>query len=247
MDGQHHSLQQLWIENSCDSVTSFSLDSFPKLVRVYIRSCEKMETVVVSRSLSCLQSLDIWNCKSLRSVSTLWMLAPHLKDLILLRCPEIEFSATGDPHSSLRNLRISYSEKLVSSAAFMNSQFHGLSHLVIDGDETHESESVKCLPKEGWLPASLESLELYEMKSVETLECKGLAHLTSLQQLDIRDCPKLENIEGEKLPASLIRLIIWNSPLLGKKCQMTDPQIWPKISHIRNIQVGGRWIDNTRT
>ncbi|MED6162741.1 hypothetical protein PIB30_073466 [Stylosanthes scabra] len=253
MDGQHHSLQQLWIENSCDSVTSFSLDSFPKLVRVYIRSCEKMETVVVSRSLSCLQSLDIWNCKSLRSVSTLWMLAPHLKDLILLRCPEIELSATGDPRSSLRSLEISYSEKLVSSAAFMNSQFHGLSHLVIDGDEIHESESVKCLPKEGWLPASLESLTLRDIKSVETLECKGLAHLTSLKELHIFYCPKLENIEGEKLPASLIRLIINRTPLLGNKFCMMDPQVWPKISHIQEISHIERFqfdedgSDNTRT
>ncbi|MED6182133.1 hypothetical protein PIB30_025850 [Stylosanthes scabra] len=57
MDGQHHALQELRIWNSCDSVTSLSLDSFPKLVRVSIRDCEKMETVMVSRSLSCLQTL----------------------------------------------------------------------------------------------------------------------------------------------------------------------------------------------
>ncbi|MED6182145.1 hypothetical protein PIB30_025862 [Stylosanthes scabra] len=247
MDCQHHSLQELQIWNSCDSVTSFSLDSFPKLVLVYISLCEKMETVVVSRSLSCLRNLSIQLCRSLRSVSTLWMLAPQLKDLILLHCPEIELSATGDPHSSLRYLCISYSEKLVRSAAFMNSQFHGLSHLAIDGYGIHESESVKCLPKEGWLPASLESLRLNGIESMETLECKGLAHLTSLQELTIESCPKLENIEGEELPASLLRLKINETPLLGKKSEMKDPQVWPKISHICNIQVDGRWIDNTKT
>ncbi|MED6182149.1 hypothetical protein PIB30_025866 [Stylosanthes scabra] len=210
MDGQHHSLQELLIDNSCDSVTSFSL-------------C-------------------IWDCGSLKSASTLWMLAPQLKDLILLHCPEIELSATGDPHSSLRSLWISYSEKLVRSAAFMNSQFHGLASLTIDGFKIDESESVKCLPKEGWLPDSLESLVLNGIESMETLECKGLAHLTSLQELYIRGCPKLENMEGEKLPASLIRLIILRSPLLGKKCEMKDPQVWPKISHIPNIQVDETWI-----
>ncbi|MED6156144.1 hypothetical protein PIB30_011874 [Stylosanthes scabra] len=242
MDCQHHSLQELWIWNSCDSVTSFSLDSFPKLVLVYLSFCEKMETLVVSRSLSCLQTLRIQNCRSLRSASTLWMLAPQLKDLTLLCCPEIELSATGDPHSSLRNLEISCYKKLVSSAAFMNSQFHGLSGLVIDGSLIHQSESVKWLPKESWLPASLENLELKYITSVKTLECKGLAHLTSLQELVIRECPKLENIEGENLPASLIRLIIYDTPLLGKQCEMKDLQVWPKISHIRKIQVDGRWI-----
>ncbi|XP_057742587.1 putative disease resistance protein At3g14460 isoform X2 [Arachis stenosperma] len=242
MDGQHHSLQKLSIRNSCDSLTSFSLlDAFPNLKDVEIDKCEKMESIVVSRSLSSLRSLYIYECRSLKSVLTIWMAAPQLEHLTLLGCPEVDLSPTGDgvPHCSLRSLEISYSKKLVSSAAFKNSQFHGLTYLSIDGEY---GESVKSLPKEGWLPASLESLRLFRMKSVETLECKGLAHLTSLQKLTIDSCPKLENMEGEKLPASLIQLIIYKSPLLGKRCQKKDPQLWPKISHIPAIQVDDRWI-----
>ncbi|XP_025634805.1 putative disease resistance RPP13-like protein 1 [Arachis hypogaea] len=239
VEGQHNSLQKLWIRNSCDSVTSFSLDAFPNVKEVYIRECEKMESIVVSRSLSCLRILTIESCRSMKSMSTLWMAAPQLEQLQILCCPEMDLSATGDPHrSSLRFLTISYSEKLVSSAAFMNSQFQGLTQLSIG----RECENVKCLPKEGWLPASLESLFLMGIVSVETLECKGLAHLTSLQELCIYHCPKLENIEGEKLPASLIRLYITATPLLGKRCEIKDPQVWPKISHIRTIQVDERFI-----
>ncbi|QHO05021.1 Putative disease resistance RPP13-like protein [Arachis hypogaea] len=234
MEGQHHSLHDLTIHNSCDSVTSLSLDSFPNLLRVKISKCEKMESLVVSRSLSCLRSLNINNCGSLKSLKTLWMASPQLEDLRLLGCPEIDLCATGDPQRSLRNLTISYCEKQLSCVA---SQFHGLTHLRIEG----EYESVKCLPKEGWLPATLESLTLGRIESVEMLECKGLAHLTSLQQLRIEYCYNLENIDGEKLPASLLRLIILGSPL-GKRCEMKDPQVWPKISHIPAIQVGGRWI-----
>ncbi|MED6185464.1 hypothetical protein PIB30_057297 [Stylosanthes scabra] len=240
MDGQHHSLQTLYINNSCDSDTSFSLlDSFPNLVRVDILNCEKMECIVVSRSLSCLRLLWIENCGSLKSMSTLWKAAPQLQHLRIRGCKEMDLSAKGEPQCSLRCLEISYSEKLARSAPFMNPQFHGLTHLhIYGGDE----ESVRCLPKEGWLPASLESLSLNRLKSVETLERKGLAHLTSLQQLTIYDCPKLENIEGEKLPASLTRLIIEGNTLLGERCQMKDPQIWPKISHISSIKVDSRWI-----
>ncbi|XP_057741810.1 putative disease resistance RPP13-like protein 1 [Arachis stenosperma] len=241
MDGQHHSLQELSIQNSCNSLTSFSLlDAFPNLNDVAIIDCEKMESIVVSLSLSSLSYLWIEHCGILKSMSTLWMAAPQLEDLTILECPEIELSPTGDgdPHCSLKALNISYSEKLVSSAAFMNSQFHGLTRLCIWG----ECESVKCIPKEGWLPASLESLELRSIQSVETLECKGLAHLTSLQHLDISKCPKLENIDGENLPASLIQLIIRESPLLGKRCEMKDPQVWDKVSHIPGIQVDYRWI-----
>ncbi|XP_025634575.1 putative disease resistance RPP13-like protein 1 isoform X2 [Arachis hypogaea] len=61
IEGQHDSLHILEISNSCDSVTSFSLlDSFPNLVCADITDCEKMESVVVSCSLSCLRSLYIY-------------------------------------------------------------------------------------------------------------------------------------------------------------------------------------------
>ncbi|MED6168484.1 hypothetical protein PIB30_011911 [Stylosanthes scabra] len=240
MEGQHHSLQELSIDNSCDSVTSLSLlDAFPNLVGVSIWKCEKMESVVVSRSLSRLRLLEMYECGSLKSMSTLWKAAPQLEYLTILGCTEMDLSASGDPHRSLISLRISYCEKLASSAALMNSQFHGLTHLQICGED---KESVKSFPKEGWLPASLESLILSDIKSVETLECKGLAHLTSLKKLSINGCLKLENIEGEKLPASLIQLVIFSSPLLGNRCEMKDPHVWPKISHIHGIQYEGTWI-----
>ncbi|XP_016184664.1 putative disease resistance RPP13-like protein 1 [Arachis ipaensis] len=239
MDGHHKSLQSLSIIYYYDSATSFSWDAFPNLVRLNIRKCKEMESIVVSRSLSCLRSLHISCCQSLKSVSTLWMAAPQLEDLKIVDCPEIELCPTGDghPHRSLRSLTISYS-KLISCAAFMNLQFYGLTHLRIFGNK----ESVKCLPKEGWLPASLESLRLFKIHSVETLECKGLAHLNCLQQLSIYHCSKLKNIEGEKLPASLKQLIIKGTPLLGKRCKKKDPEVWPKISHIHGIQVDNRWI-----
>ncbi|RYQ86425.1 hypothetical protein Ahy_B10g106094 isoform B [Arachis hypogaea] len=131
MEGQHHSLHKLRIQNSCDSATSFSLDCFPNLVRVQISECEKMQSVVVSRSLSCLRSLVINSCGSLKSLQTLWMASPQLEDLSLRGCPEIDLCATGDPQRSLRDLTISYCEKQLSCVA---SQFHGLTHLSIKGE-----------------------------------------------------------------------------------------------------------------
>ncbi|MED6160317.1 hypothetical protein PIB30_050396 [Stylosanthes scabra] len=158
------------------------------------------------------------------------MAAPQLQHLMILRCLEMDLSATGDPQLGVRFLQISYYERLVSSAAFINSQFQGLTRLTIYG----ECKSVNCLPKKGWLPASLESLELNRIESVETLECKGLAHLTSLQTLDISFCPKLENMKGEKLPDSLIRLTIYETPLLGKLCEMKDPQLIHGANQIKS-------------
>ncbi|MED6106621.1 hypothetical protein PIB30_005898 [Stylosanthes scabra] len=247
MDGQQqHSLQELSISESCDSVTSFSLlDAFPNLKHVVISKCEKMECIVVSGSLSSLHSLEIFNCESLKSVSMLWMGAPQLENLILVGCPDMDISPKGDPPRSLTSLKISYSDKLASSATLMNSRFQGLTDLVIQGE--CESVSVKSFPKEGWLPASLEYLKLCDMGSVKTLECNGLAHLTSLQKLSISGCLNLKNIEGEKLPASLIRLFIESSPSLRNRCEMKDPQVWPKISHIQEIFAGRTYIGNLTT
>ncbi|MED6208133.1 hypothetical protein PIB30_042311 [Stylosanthes scabra] len=241
MDGQHHSLQVLSIVNSCDSVISFSfLDAFPSLINVEIRECEKVECIVVSGSLSFLRYFSIKDCGSLKSVSKVWMAAPQLQHLSLMGCPEMDMSPKGDPHCSLRSFQVRYSDKLVSSATLMNSQFPGLTHIHIWGER--EIVSVKSFPKEGWLPASLESLTLCGIRILETLECKGLSHLNSLQTLCIQFCPKLENIEGEMLPASLLRLTISYSPLLGKRCEMKDPQVWPKVSHIQGIEVNGTLI-----
>jgi hypothetical protein len=115
-----------------------------------------------------------------------------------------------------------------------------LSHLSI-GDLC---DGIDSFPKKGFalLPPSLTSICLWKMSSLHTLECRGLLHLTSLQRLTVEDCPKLENMEGERLPASLIKLQIIGCPLLEERCRMKHSQIWPKISHIKGIQVNGKWI-----
>ncbi|MED6108117.1 hypothetical protein PIB30_020563 [Stylosanthes scabra] len=57
------------------------------------------------------------------------------------------------------------------------------------------------------------------------LDCRGLHHLTSLQQLSIEVCPKL-NITEERLPASISTLYIYGKcPLTSKLQEMNDPRI----------------------
>ncbi|GAU30263.1 hypothetical protein TSUD_384850 [Trifolium subterraneum] len=140
---------------------------------------------------------------------------------------------------SLRSLRIWNCEKLLRNPSLTS--FDMISHLSI-GDL--RDDAIKSFPNKGFalLPPSLTSLILWGMSSLHTLECTGLLHLTSLQQLELIDCPRLENMEGERLPASLIKLEIYECPLLEERCRMKHPQIWPKISHIKGIQVDDKWI-----
>ncbi|MED6168462.1 hypothetical protein PIB30_011891 [Stylosanthes scabra] len=97
----------------------------------------------------------------------------------------------------------------------------------------------KSFPTEGWLPASLQSLQLSYFPNLETLDCKGLQHLTSLQELSILLCPKLENITQQNLPASISKLFIYGKcPLTSKLQEMNDPRIQiEKLTQTRRMSL----------
>ena len=166
-------------------------------------------------------------------------LLPDLGHLLIIGCPEIESFLDGGLPPNLKHLDIRNCEKLLSGPSSIGVH-EGLTSLSIHG----ACESVKSFPMEGLLPQlpSLTTLRLDGFSSLETLDSKGLLHLTSLEHLAIRDCPKLKNMAGERLPASLLQLRIYRSPLLAERCQKKDVEIWPKISHIRGINVEERWI-----
>jgi hypothetical protein len=261
---QHESLQSLRIVRSCDSLSTLPLDNLPNLDRLQICYCKNLEHLSISKILpnlndisisDCpkfvsfpreglsapnLESLCISNCTNLKSLPChINTLLPKLQDLWIYDFPEMEtFPEGGMPHS-LRSLRIWNCKKLSRNTS-LNS-FDMISFLSI-GDL--HNDAIKSFPDKGFalLLPSLTSLDLFRMSSLQTLECTGLLHLTSLQRLTVIDCPKLENMEGERLPASLLELKIYGCPLLEERCRMKHPQIWPKISHIKGIQVDNKWI-----
>uniref|UniRef100_A0A0R0KL69 Disease resistance RPP13-like protein 1 n=1 Tax=Glycine max TaxID=3847 RepID=A0A0R0KL69_SOYBN len=241
---KHELLETLSIESSCDSLTSLPLVTFPNLRDVTIGKCENMEYLLVSgaESFKSLCSLSIYQCPNFVSFGReglpeeMSTLLPKLEDLYISNCPEIEsFPKRGMP-PNLRTVWIVNCEKLLSGLAWPSMGM--LTHLNVGG----RCDGIKSFPKEGLLPPSLTSLYLFKFSNLEMLDCTGLLHLTSLQELTMRGCPLLENMAGERLPDSLIKLTIWECPLLEKRCRMKHPQIWPKISHIPGIKVDDRWI-----
>jgi hypothetical protein len=186
-----------------------------------------------------LEILYINKCTNLKSLPChINTLLPKLEVLSITDCPEIETFPKGCMPPSLRSLHIGNCEKLLRNPSL--TLFDMLTQLYILGP----CDGVESFPIKGFalLPPSLTSLYLWKMSSLHTLECTGLLHLTSLQQLEIHGCPQLENMEGERLPASLINLEINRCPLLGERCRIIHPQIWPKISHIKGIKVDYKWI-----
>ncbi|KAG5071110.1 hypothetical protein AAZX31_03G040900 [Glycine max] len=260
---KHDLLESLSLHNSCDSLTSLPLATFPNLKSLGIDNCEHMESLLVSgaesfkslcslRICRCPNFVSFWreglpapkltrievlNCDKLKSLpDKMSSLLPKLEYLHIEDCPEIESFPEGGMPLNLRAVSIHNCEKLLSGLAWPSMGM--LTHLYVWG----RCDGIKSFPKEGLLPPSLTSLYLDHLSNLEMLDCTGLLHLTSLQELTIWGCPLLENMVGERLPVSLIKLTIERCPLLEKQCRRKHPQIWPKISHIRHINVDNRWI-----
>ncbi|KAF7840394.1 putative disease resistance RPP13-like protein 1 [Senna tora] len=258
---------------SCPVLTS-SIPNYPKLQDLKILSCigsllstmalwfhilhlqsdeeqaeREMNTLAISNSvllsnahLENLEKIQIEGCKDLKCLSNhANHLLPNLKKLSITGCPDFEPFLEGSLPSSLRELEISYCDKLLDR--YMEWHLPNLTHLCISS----KHDSIKCFPEEGFLPVTLITLELFGLTSLETLNCKGLHHLTSLQELSICVSPKLKKMEGGQvqLPASLKRLRLKKCGLLEERCYAKDAEIWPKICHIPVIEINYKFPHET--
>ncbi|KAL1367935.1 hypothetical protein AAHE18_02G084700 [Arachis hypogaea] len=240
---QHqYDLVELVIENSCDSLTSFSLELFPKLELLQIRKCASMESLSMSLSqhtalhrlvireglaMPNLAYFVVMKCYKLKSLPChMNVLLPSLEFLNIYGCPGIQAFPEGGLPPNLKKLYVGGCDMQLSSLSCAG------------------CDSIKSFPQVGSLPRlpSLNRLGLHHFHNLETLECNELLHLNFLQQLIIEECPKLENMTGKKLPSSLLQLQIDYCPLLLQLCEMKHPKVWAKISHIPIIEVNGKQI-----
>ncbi|XP_017440739.2 LOW QUALITY PROTEIN: putative disease resistance protein At3g14460 [Vigna angularis] len=260
---KHELLESLSIDNSCDLLSSLPLAIFPNLTSLEIRNCENMESLLVSGSelpkrlhsftighcpnfvsfpgeglcMPNLTTFIVYDCDKLKWLpDQMGTLVPKMEYLGISNCQQIESFPGGGMPPNLKTVDIGNCEKLLRGLGWKSMDM--VTSLIVCGP----CDGIKSFPKESLLPPSLVSLDLIDLSSLETLDCKGLLHLTSLQQLNIEWCEKLENIAGEKLPLSLIKLTIDECPLLKQRCHKKDRQIWPKICHVRGINIAGRWI-----
>ncbi|XP_024180979.1 putative disease resistance protein At3g14460 [Rosa chinensis] len=294
------------------------------LRRIEISDCsnlksliEKEEEVLVdgSSSSSCLESLEIMECRSLTCLSFQGQLSTTLKHLKIVNCTQLELITDGVFHNtsplekihiqecpnltslpeglcyltSLESILIRGCEKLEvvpilrdvqnnldsveylwidyceglssfplnltsltilnikSCKALLKSQgLHRLTclrHLWITGKDDPNlvsfppTENEKENENEMLLPKSLLKLYISGFPNLKKLS-KGFQFLTSLQILDIFDCPKLAFIPDEGLPRSLGKLVISYCPILEKKCKEgSEGRYWPKIAHIPCILI----------
>ncbi|QHO25631.1 Putative disease resistance RPP13-like protein [Arachis hypogaea] len=95
---QHQSLRSLGIDNSCDSLTSFTLPAFPNLNDLRIERCENLTSLELSQSQS-LQYLVIAECPKLEKIIRL---PGSLRELRIRKCGLLdEGIERKDPNSHL--------------------------------------------------------------------------------------------------------------------------------------------------
>ncbi|MFQ6653622.1 hypothetical protein Gotur_024927 [Gossypium turneri] len=164
---------------------------------------------------------------------------PSLEDLIMDGCPEIERVPKEGLPSKLKHLQISLSDKLIESLIRKREwslhSLPSLTFLIIGGSEVE----MECFPDEHLLPSSLETLGIWGLPNLKSLKYKGFQHLTSLCDLYIDSCPKLQSLPPNMLPPSLSLLYIRNCRLLEERCEKEKGKDWANISHIPVIELGG--------
>ncbi|RYR75083.1 hypothetical protein Ahy_A02g009780 isoform G [Arachis hypogaea] len=231
-------------------VLSFGrLDIFPdpidKLIQLRYLDLSWSNIEVLPQSLCnlCnLQTLKLEGCSKLTMLPNgMNTLLPNLESLDIRGSPNICRSPEADLPPNLKHLGVGNCEEQVRGLSWMGN-LDNLTYLMIVGDG--RESRIKSYPEVGSLPhlPSLITLELWFFNNLETLECNELLRLTSLQHLHIVRCDKLKNMEGEKLPPSLLLLQLDDCHSLGEDCKSKHQQIWSKISHIPTIKVDDRQI-----
>ncbi|KAJ0717397.1 putative leucine-rich repeat domain superfamily [Helianthus annuus] len=212
------------------------LSNSTHLTSLYIMQCPHIVSLS-ELQLSNLTSLSVSDCKSLASLPTLSNLT-LLKDLKIKRCPGIDASFPGGLWPpKLVSLEVGGLKKPISE--WGNQNFPpSLVHLTL-----HNEPDVRNFSQlSHHFPSSLTKLDIYHFGNLESIST-GLQQLTSLQHLEIWECPKVNDLPETLLP-SLLSLRILECPKLKERCEGRGSHYWPLISHIPKIYMDFRLIEH---
>ncbi|XP_061996850.1 putative disease resistance RPP13-like protein 1 [Rosa rugosa] len=226
------------------------------LVSLKLENCENCISLPPLGQLPSLRKLLVSLCPNLTGRLASDSL-PSLESLEVIQCPEFEcFPEDGFP-SKLKSLEyLDGKEVNAKSMQNLNKGLRTLTSLEILILDFNCNEKVDWFAEEqeeGLFPSTLTYLQIRRL-NCETIDgAKGFGHLNSLQSLYIWNCPALRCLPDSGLPTSLQRLDIKSCPalqclpdsdcpLLEERCQRETGEDWPKIAHIKHIQINRKTI-----
>ncbi|KAF5469799.1 hypothetical protein F2P56_010359 [Juglans regia] len=261
MHRQYSSLEELYLTDCCDSLTSFPLDLFPNLKSFRIEGCRNLQSLEQHGGDLVISKIGIWrcpkfvsfpkgglrapnlamsslkDCESLRLMpDKMHILLPSLYYLELVNCPEVEsFPEEGLP-SNLKNIKILTCKKLIANP--WKETLPRIEWLEIGGDKSEDH--VESFPGELLLPTTLTYLYIESIGNLKSLDKEGFQHLTSLVELWIIDCRKLRYMPEEGFPASLRFLLIEKCDrVLKEELESKKGKEWLKVARVPNIMIYG--------
>ena len=88
------------------------------------------------------------------------------------------------------------------------------------------------------LPTTLTSLYIQDFQNLKSLSSLALQTLTSLEELRIQCCPKLQSFcPREGLPDTISQLYFAGCPLLKQRFSKGKGQDWPNIAYIPFVEI----------
>jgi len=249
-------LLSLDITGSCESLTTFPLDYFPKLLTLELKHCTNLEMISKEHEHDCsltsliikwcpkfvsfpkggffapkLEHFQLYMLENLKSLpECMHTLFPTLTKLKISNCPQLESFSNGGLPSSLIRMKLDTCSKLLivslKCALGINTSLNRLSIICVD---------VESFPEEGLLPVSLTYLHISCCLNLKKLDNKGLCHLSALQELHLLNCPELQCLPVEGLPKSISTIEILHCSLLKQRCKKPNGEDWGKISHIECV------------
>ncbi|XP_022748115.1 putative disease resistance RPP13-like protein 1 [Durio zibethinus] len=214
--------------------------------------------------LSHLRNIHVSDCSNLVSFPKSGLITPNLKVLSLGFCQKLQSLPDG-----MHNLNCLEELKITNCSSLTCFPEEGiptnLRELVIEGPNIckplikwglHRLASLEILsiqngcpdaesfPQEEigmMLPCSLTRLDIFNLPKLQILSSKGFQYLPCLEYLSIGHCPNLKSLPEKNMLSSLLRLDIWNCPLLNERFEKKGPE-WSKIAHIPCVQIDDRYI-----
>ncbi|GLT30468.1 hypothetical protein SLA2020_052670 [Shorea laevis] len=241
-------LQSIEIDN-CKIVKSLpNLDCVSNLIGLSIDHCEVLESLPEELGLSTpnLNWLEIKRCENFKSLPNTMYQLESLQMLWMEGCPSIEFITDRGLPPNLTELFLSDCKNLNCVPNTMY-QLTSLQLLTIPGGAlTMGLQNLTSLqeliieqkfPLDIVLPSSLTSLSIWKEEKLESIPGGLFQNLSSLQCLDIEDCPELRSLPKEAFTPSLASLYIRGCPHLKRQRFEVEGDYWTPTHRIPCVQI----------